>query len=92
MLMQRSAPHPATRYTPMGGTGGGVNMLLRVVRGGESVEEERNGAGLRLLTEECDDNQKECGDHVGDLFLLLSVVGGLIWMFCGLKMVMKIDI
>jgi hypothetical protein len=80
--MKKSAPHPATRKTPTGGT---VDL---------SVEVSYREWTKKRLTEDCNKDQEECFDHVCDWFLPRALmmylvmrsrclnVGGCLFAFC----------
>lgn len=61
-LTKRSMPQPARRKTPRGGT---VEVL------GESVVGGRWG---RRRTEDDNDDEEDCGDHVGECYELLATI------------------
>ena len=63
--MKKSAPHPATRKTPRGGT---VGRLVGVCLG----KERRRGR-----TEDCDEDQQDSFDHLCD-WLCVSRCGGVL--------------
>lgn len=57
--MHRSAPQPAVIATPAGGT---VDVLAEIVPG--SFEEKGCGVAEGRLTDNSNDDKKNCGDHV----------------------------
>ena len=55
--MKKSAPHPATRKTPTGGTVDSLTKVSRMKWTGEG------------LTEDSDQDQEECFNHLRNFFL-----------------------
>jgi len=69
-LMRRSAPQPATRATPTGGTKHIVSYSVCMVFGVLCRWCWAAHGRVGGRTEDGDDDEQECGQHVGDVVLV----------------------